>query len=193
MEKFCVPEKYRELFSLALDSAVKLGSFSDATLAEALNISKLNAAILIGFMEKCEFIYPASKNEVKSARLSEEEWEKIGRNIDNYVPSPIEEKTPVFVLTPFKRLCFLAKKQLEVFDEGIEISTPRETHIIPADEVCVPHFKKATFWKKGYIFFGADPDANLKNSPNALFFKKKMNSDVEALVTSIISDIENKI
>ena len=193
MEKFCVPEKYRDLFSLALDSAVRLGSFSDAALAEDLNISKLNAAILIGFMEKCEFIYPASKNEVKSVRISEEEWEKIGRNIDNYTPTPVEEKTPVFVLTPFKRLDFLSKKHLVVYGEGIAISNPRETHIIPADEVCVPHFKKAGFWKKGYIFFGTDPDGNLKKSPNALFFRKKMNPDVEALVTSIINDIENKI
>ena len=152
MDKFIVPEKYRADFERALNTAVELGTFTDKTLAEKIGVSRLNAAIFIGFMDKYGFIFPSLKNEVKTVRITLEEWDKIGRNIDAYTPPPQEEILPEFKLTPFEKL-EAGNRAVEKTEEGIVITTKHGTHFIPADEVTLPHFKKAKLFSRGFIFF----------------------------------------
>lgn len=196
MEKFNVPEKYREDFQKALDKAVELGSFSDATLAQELNISRLNAAILIGFMEKYEFLYPSAKNEVKSVRLASDEWEKIDRDIERYVPASLEEKEPEFLLTPTPTITALYKKTIEVSEEGIMIRDTKTSMFIPAEEVKLPYFRKAGFFRRGFIYFGEVCPKNARQASKnfgALIFRRKQNAEFDALITNLIGDIERKL
>ncbi|MBR5459854.1 MAG: hypothetical protein IKV53_03230 [Clostridia bacterium] len=195
MENIKIPEKYREDFERALNVAVKLGSFSDTALAEALNISKLNAAILIGFMDKYEFLFPSSKNEVKAVRLNEEQWEAIGCDISRYVPQPIEEKQ-VFRLTPVPAITGLGKKTVEVKSEGVMICHKGTSMFIPAEEVTLPHYKKATLFSRGFIYFGEERPKNARLASHALtslIFNRRLESEVETLMSSLISDLERKL
>ncbi len=195
MEKIKIPEKYREDFERALNVAVKLGSFSDTALAEALNISKLNAAILIGFMDKYEFLFPSSKNEVKAVRLTEEQWEDIGCDISRYVPQPIEEKQD-FRLTPIPAITGIGKKTIEIKSEGIMICRKGTSMFIPAEEVTLPHYKKAALFSRGFIYFGEERPKNAREASRALtslIFNRKLETEINALMSSLISDLERKL
>ncbi len=194
MDKFSVPEKYRDEFQKALDCAVELGSFSDTSLANELNISRLNAAIFIGFMEKYEFLFPSAKNEVKTVRISESEWEALGRNIELYVPEPIEEE-PVFSLSEFDRIVVKKDNWVEIVPDGVMIVSGENSLFIPAEEVTLPHFKKAGFFKKGFIFFGNPCVKNAreaKKSPAAIVFSRRKNSEFEEFHASILQDLQKK-
>ena len=194
MKNIKVPEKYREDFKRALDKAVELGSFSDTTLAEELKISRLNAAIFIGFMDKYEFLFPSAKNEVKAVRITPEEWEAIGRDIERYEPVPIE-KEQIFRLTPVEVITALYKKSIEVAPDGIMIKDLETSMFIPAEETTLPHFRKAGFFKRGFIYFGEECPRNAreaKRSFTALIFKKSQNQEFDALIASLIGDLEHK-
>ena len=189
-----IPEKYREDFKRALDKAVELGSFSDTALAEELGISRLNAAIFIGFMDKYEFLFPSAKNEVKAVRLTPDEWEAIGRDIERYVPAPIE-KEQVFRLTPVETITSLYKKSIEIASDGIMIRDDKTSMFIPAEEATLPHFRKAGIFKRGFIYFGEEcPQSarEAKRSFQSLVFKRKQNDVFDALITSLIGDLENR-
>ena len=195
MEKVKIPEKYRDDFNKSLNAAVKLGSFSDTTLAEELGISRLNAAILIGFMDKYEFLYPSSKNEVKAVRLTEEEWEEIGCDIDRYVPTPIEEKA-VFRLTPLELIKGCDKKTVEIKADGVMITSRTTSMFIPAEEVTLPHYRQAKFLSRGFIYFGEECPASAKEASRALtslVFNTRLNRKIDALMNSLISDLEGKL
>ncbi len=194
MNKFSVPEKYREEFSRALDCAVSLQSFTDITLASELGISRLNAAIFIGFMDKYAFIYPSGKNEVKTVRVTPDEWEALGHNIDAYEPRPIEEE-PVFLLTPFERVTS-GNRSIEKTSEGVFIVSGESSLFIPAEELTLPHFKKAGIFKKGFVFFGDTCPKNAREaekSLSSLTFKRKQNDVFERLFANILSDLEKKV
>lgn len=196
MEDITVPEKYRNDFQRALDKAVELGSFSDSTLAKELDISKLNAAILIGFMDKYGFLFPSAKNEVKAVRISQEEWDNIDRDIRRYSPEPVEEKEPEFTLSPIEPVKALYSKTVEVTSGGVMISDKSATVFIPADGVLVPHFKKAGFLSKGFIYFGDNRPKNAREarkSASSVIFRRSLNEKMEYLVTSLISDIEERL
>lgn len=194
MKNIKVPEKYREDFKRALDKAVELGSFSDMTLAEELNISRINAAIFIGFMDKYEFLFPSAKNEVKAVRLTPDEWEAIGRDIERYIPAPIE-KVHIFRLTPVETITALYKKSIEIAHDGIMIRDDKTSMFIPAEEATLPHFRKAGALKRGFIYFGEACPRNpreAKRSFQSLVFKRKQNDVFDALITSLIGDLEHK-
>lgn len=194
MRNIKVPEKYREDFKRALDKAVELGSFSDATLAEELNISRLNASILIGFMDKYEFLFPSAKNEVKAVRITPDEWSAIDGDIERYVPEPLE-KERIFRLTPVATITALYKKSIEVASDGIMIKDSKTSMFIPAEETTLPHFRKAGLLKNGFIYFGEECPRNAreaKRSFQSLIFKKGQNEKFDALITSLIGDLEYK-
>lgn len=194
MKNIKVPEKYVEDFKRALDKAVELGSFSDTTLAEELKISRLNAAIFIGFMDKYEFLFPSAKNEVKAVRLTPDEWDAIGRDIERYVPTPIE-KEQIFRLTPIETITALYKKSIEVAHDGIMIRDDKTSMFIPAEEATLPHFRKAGVFKRGYIYFGEECPRNAreaKHSFQSLVFKRAQNDVFDSLITSLIGDLENR-
>jgi len=189
-----VPEKYAEDFKKAIDKAVELGSFSDMTLAEELGISRLNAAILIGFMDKYEFLFPSAKNEVKAVRLTADEWDAIGRDIERYVPEPLE-KVQIFRLTPVETITALYKKSIEVAGDGIMIKDNKTSMFIPAEEATLPHFRKAGVFRRGFIFFGEECPRNAREarrSFQSLIFKRAQNDVFDALITSLIGDLENR-
>ncbi len=195
MDKFTVPEKYRKEFERALDVAVELGSFTDKSLAEKMNVSPLNAAIFIGFMDKCGFIFPSLKNEVKTVRITPLEWDALGRNIDAYTPPPEETALPEFKLTPFERLEGI-NRVIEKSEEGVIITAKNDTHFIPADEVTLPHLKKAKLFSRGFIYFGEVCPKNAREalaSFTSLSFSRKTNAKAEAFVESILADLEKKL
>lgn len=195
MDKFIVPEKYRDDFNKALDAAVRLESFTAVTISEELNISRLNAAILIGFMDKYGFLYPSAKNEVKTARISSEEWEAIGKDIEKYAP-PTEEKAKEFLLTPVPSITGIYRKTVEVKPEGIMITSRKASMFIPADEATLPHFRKAKTLSRGFIYFGEERPKSARQANKSLaslMFGKKLNSEIDTLITSLIADFERKL
>ena len=190
MEKICIPEKYREDFKKTLDTAVRLKKFTAKTLADEMGISSLNAAIFIGFMDKYSFIYPSGKSAEKTVCISEEEWENIGRDIDAYTPPvlPEEEPLPEFFLTPFPEFSGQNGKSVEVYQDRISVRSKDVELNIDKDSVTLPEFKKATFFKKGYI------DFDLSQSSFArIHFKRGENAKVLALFESIKGDLDKKI
>ena len=194
MGKINLPEKYREDFKRALDKAVELGTFSDTTLAKELNISRLNAAILIGYMDKYEFLFPSAKNEVKTVRLSLEEWDAIGRDIECYVP--VDDKEPEFQLTPVTAIIGKYNKCIEIAPDGIMIKDNETSMFIPAEEATLPHMKKAGFFRRGFIYFGEICPKSAraaKKSFSSVLFKKSQNEKFDALINSLIGDLARKL
>ena len=193
MNKFTVPKKYKDDFKRSLDCAVELGSFSDKTLADELGVSKLNAAIFIGFMVKYEFLFPSSKNEVKTVRLTPDEWEALGRDIDAYVPEPIKEES-VFSLTPREKIV-IGKNSVEILADGAMIVSGKNSMFIPAEELTLPHLKKAGFLKKGFIFFGNPCPKNArqaKKSPAAIVFSRAWNDTFDTFHANLLADLEKR-
>ena len=196
MGKFNLPEKYREDFKKALDKAVELGTFSDTTLAKELNISRLNSAILIGFMDKYEFLFPSAKNEVKTVRVTPEEWEALGRDIERYVPVEVADSVQEFLLTPVDAICGLYKKSIEIAHDGIMIKDDKTSMFIPAEEATLPHMRRAGFLRRGFIYFGEVCPKNAheaKKSFSSVLFKKCQNEKFDSLINSLIGDLERKL
>ncbi len=194
MGNFNLPEKYREDFKRALNKAVELGTFSDTILAKELNISRLNSAILIGFMDKYEFLFPSAKNEVKTVRLSVEEWDAIGRDIERYVP--IEDKETEFQLTAIAPIVGKYSKSIEVAADGIMIKDDETSMFIPAEEATLPYIRKAGLFRCGFIYFGEVCPKNAreaKKSFSSVLFKKRQNEKFDALINSLIGDLERKL
>ena len=189
MEKINVPEKYKEDFKNALDAAVKLQTFNAKSLASEIGISALNASIFIGFMDKYRFIYPSGKNAEKTVCISEEEWNAIERDIDAFVPPEVPEKeeVPEFFLTSFPAFFGASGKSVEVKTDKIVICDEIIEFSIDKDSVILPEFKKATFFKKGYI------DFKVSNSFTKIYFKRGANNTAEALFESIKNDLDKKI
>ena len=194
MGNFNLPEKYREDFKRALDKAVELGTFSDTTLAKELNISRLNSAILIGFMDKYEFLFPSAKNEVKTVRVSLEEWEALGRDIERYVP--VDDKETEFLLTVVAPIVGKYNKSIEVAPDGIMIKDNETSMFIPAEEATLPHIKKAGLFRSGFIFFGEvcpKSAREAKKSFASVLFKRRENEKFDSLINSLIGDLERKL
>ncbi len=189
MNNFTIPEKYQEDFQKALDTAVTLQTFTDESLAKALSTSRLNAAIFIGFMDKYRFIYPSPKRAEKTVCISKEEWESIGKNINAYTPPEAkEEETEEFFLTPVPKFSGLYDKSVEVKKDKVVICDDIIEFSIDKDSILLPEFKKATFFKKGYIDFGVSQSSFTK-----IYFKRGTNDTALALFESIKCDLDKKM
>ena len=79
--KINIHEKHREEFDKAADFAVSAEKFTVKELAEALEISELGAAIMVGYMEKTGLVTKGKSGDVRRARIDRTEWERLEKKI----------------------------------------------------------------------------------------------------------------
>ena len=83
-----IPEKMREDFDRSADFAIEKGEFTPGELALHLGTSTLVSSIMVGYMEKASLVTKGKNDEPRRARITREEWDAIGRRIENYIPAP---------------------------------------------------------------------------------------------------------
>lgn len=116
-----IPENHRENFDRSASFAIEMGEVTPSSLAERLGTSTLVSSIMIGYMEKAGLVTKGKNDEPRRARITPDEWEALGRSIENYVPLPEEvaeekeEATPEETVT--EELCFLGKARFTFIGE----------------------------------------------------------------------------
>lgn len=117
-----IPENHRENFDRSASFAVEMGEVTPSSLAEHLGTSTLVSSIMIGYMEKAGLVTKGKNDEPRHARITPDEWEAIGRSIENYTPAPEavaeEEEAEVSPEEEVKEeLCFLGKARFTFLGE----------------------------------------------------------------------------
>lgn len=160
-----IPDKYRNEFDRSADFAINSGKFTVKELAEYLEVSELVASIMIGYMEKTELVTKGKLGEVRRARIGVDEWERIGKKIENYTPVPEEKPLPEIERQLFiKKEIYVTESALVLGENEIKYEDIREIFVF-----------KPTLFKKGAAVFSCDnvTPKDLKKRKDIFFFKKK--------------------
>lgn len=182
--KINIPEKHREEFDRAADFAVIAEKFTVKELAEALEISELAAAIMVGYMEKTGLVTKGKSDDVRRAKLNASEWEAIGKKIENYEPKP-DPVPEIFVPDVKEEKLFLSdilpepltfyKKRILAEDEFLVLEG-EETVRISADDISAIFLVKPKLFKKGALIFSPEKELSKKKpkerADTLLFYKK---------------------
>lgn len=86
-----IPGQFRTEFDSSANFAVEKGAFTPTELAEHIGRGVFVASIMVGYMEKAGLVTKGKGEDVRYARITLEEWDAIGRSIENYVPAPETE------------------------------------------------------------------------------------------------------
>ncbi len=166
-----IPDKYREEFDRSADFAVNSGKFTVKELAEHLGVGELVASIMVGYMEKTELVTKGKLGEVRRARIGVDEWKRIGKKIENYIPVPeeIEEEKP---LPEIERQKF-GNKEIYVTESGVVLFEEEEV-LVKYEDITEISVIRPKFLKKGAIIFS--PEKEVK-----LHFKKKEKERAEKI------------
>lgn len=200
-----IPEKYREEFDRSADFAVEKEKFTPSELAEHLGKGVLVASIMVGYMEKAGLVTKGKSDDVRRARITLEEWESIGRNIERYEPVP-EPEPEVFVAETVdsteltvsdiipEEMTFI-KKTLSA-EDGFIVLCDRESKIaISLEDISVIFLRKGSLFKKGYISFSANGEkpTDPKLSADTLLFKKKDYDSVKELAERVAERLGTEV
>lgn len=190
--KINIPEKYREEFDRSADFAVNSGRFTTKELAEHLGVGELVASIMIGYMEKTELVTKGKSDEVRRARINAEEWERIGKKIENYIPLPEEERVeelplPSVVELPAVKNELFFKKSVTLTPDALVIEGEERVEIALRDVAKIFVIKPRVF-KKGTVVFSADAELvgkNKRDRADAVAFKKKDAERMQGIIEKI--------
>ncbi len=205
--KINIPEKHREEFDRAAEFAVKAEKFTVKELSEALEISELGAAIMVGYMEKTGLVTTGKSGDVRRARIDMAEWERLDKKIENYEPAPEpvpevfvpEAKEEILVLSDIlpEALSFY-KKKLYVEDSFLVIEG-EDVIKISADDISAIFLIKPRLFRKGALIFSSEKELSKKKikerADTALFSKKDYNkalSLAEKLSERLATDLIKK-
>ena len=179
-----IPEKYREEFDRSADFAVKTGKFTVKELSAELNVGELVASIMIGYMEKTGHVTKGKSDDVRRAKISEEEREKMGRKKENYTPIPdpepekfvpeVEEKELTVTDIIPEKLTFF-KKSLSA-GEGFVIISDTEDVAISLDDISKIFVRRPSLLKKGALIFSTESELSSQKPEeraDAVLFEKK--------------------
>ncbi len=186
--KINIPEKYREEFDRSADFAVASGKFTPKELAEHLGVGELVASIMIGYMEKTGLVTKGKNDEVRRARISAEEWEKIEKKIENYIPVPEKEAVEALPLASENELPIIENESF--FEKRVTLT--RDTLLlegldrveIALRDIAKIFILKPRFLKKGVAVFSASVELDggrHAGRADAVTFKKKDFERMEAL------------
>ena len=191
-----IPEKHREEFDRSADFAVKAQKFTVKELAEALEMGELGASIMVGYMEKTGLVTKGKLDDVRRAKITEEEWERLDKKIENYEPLPdpepekfhAEAKETVITLSDIipERLKFYKK---ELFAEDSFVVLKGDTEIrINIDDISALFLIRPRLFRKGALVFSAENElSSAKSSLRAdtVLFKKKDLKWVKTLASAL--------
>ncbi len=194
-----VPEKYREEFDKSADFAIIKGKFTPGELAEFLETSELVASIMIGYMEKAGLITKGKNDDVRSARITLEEWEQLGKRIENYQPLPepepeafeqATEQEPEITLDDLidDGLVFI-KKKLGTGEGYITVTEADCVTAIAFEDIATVFLHKGGLFTKSAITFSSD--SMIPQSPklraDTLLFANKDYKKIKNIAEAIAS------
>ncbi len=186
--KINIPEKYREEFDRSADFAVASGKFTPKELAEYLGVGELVASIMIGYMEKTELVTKGKNDEVRRARISTKEWERIEKKIENYIPVPEKEVVETLPIATENELPLIENESF--FEKSVTLTPDslvlegRERVEIALRDVAKIFILKPRFLKKGVAVFSASAELDgvrQAGRADAVTFKKKDTERMESL------------
>lgn len=195
-----IPEKHREEFDRAADVAIALEKFTPKDLSEALGISELAAAIMVGYMEKAKLVTEGKSGDVRRAKIDMAEWERLGKKIENYTPLP--EPEPEIFRTEAKDVSFdltdiipqsisFYKKKLWA-EENAFVLEGEDLIRIPADGLSTLFFIKPRLFKKGAVVFSSEKELSkkkLSTRADTVLFKKRDFSSALTLAEKISHEL----
>lgn len=185
-----IPEKYRKEFDISADFAVEKQSFKPSELAEHLGTGVLVASIMVGYMEKAEFVSKGKNDDVRRAAISADEWEAIGRNIDMYEP-----KVKLILDDIITKPLQFTNKLLFVKEDKIIISKGEEEISFLAENVKTIFIKKGFWLFKGCITFSQDTEmpVKAKKRSDSMLFKACDLDSVRALADRLAERLGIKV
>ena len=186
-----IPEKYREVFDRSADFAVISGKFTPKELAKYLGVGELVASIMVGYMEKSELITKGKNDEVRRAKINLEEWERIEKKIENYIP-PKEEEKESFPVAPTVPLPEIKGERffggVLTLLQDILVIEGKEKREIALRDIEKIFILKPRFLRKGVAVFSSEREISLKKChlrADALIFKKKETEKINAICKEI--------
>ncbi|MBQ7897145.1 MAG: hypothetical protein IJ323_01845 [Clostridia bacterium] len=161
-----IPDKYREEFDRSADFAVRTGKFTVKELASELEMGELAASIMVGYMEKTGLVTKGKLDDVRRAKISLEEWERLERKIENYEPLPDPE--PEKFHTEAKEISLTLedvipeglafyKKEISAKESFIILKGQEEVRI-NVDDISAVFLIKPRLFKKGALVFSAEKE-----------------------------------
>ncbi len=182
--KINIPENHREEFDRAADFAVSAERFTVKELSEALEISELGAAIMVGYMEKTGLVTEGKSGDVRRAKIDAAEWERLEKKIENYEPAP-EPVPEVFLPEVKEEVLILSdilpepvgfyKKRLWAEDSFLVLEG-EDTVRISAHDISALFLIKPKLFKKGALIFSFEKELTkkkVKERADAILLTKK--------------------
>lgn len=179
-----IPDKYREEFDRSADFAVRAEKFTIKELAEALEMGELAASIMVGYMEKTGLVTKGKLDDVRRARITAEEWERLDKKIENYEPLPEPEPEKFHTEVKEVRVTLediipeklpFYKKTLEAKDSYVILSGEEEVRI-SLDDISAFFLVKPRLFRKGALVFSSEKELSrgkLSMRADTLLFVKK--------------------
>lgn len=191
-----IPEKHREEFDRCAEFAIKTEKFTVKELAQELEIGELVASIMVGYMEKTGLVTKGKLDDVRKARITLEEWDSIGRKIENYEPLPeIEEEKfhaeikeiPLTLEDIIPQKAVFYKTEISAKDSFITLKSKEEI-TLSVDDIRALFLTKPGFFKKGALVFSTEEELSSKKlslRADTLIFKSKDYEAVKGLALAI--------
>lgn len=195
-----IPSQFRQEFDRSADFAVEKEAFTPSELAEYLGRGRLSAEMMIRYMEKAELISKGKGEEVRRSRITAEEWDKIGRNVDNYLPAPEPEIIPepepqltvIDIIT--EKLDFIgralwAEESLIVLEDGNGRTD------IALDSISALYIHKGKWFGKSTLTFSAEDEVPVRARLRAdtVTFKKRDWDRIKALADALAERLEIEV
>ncbi len=200
-----IPENHRAEFDRAADLAIAIEKFTPSELAEALGAGVFSTSVMVGYMEKAELVTKGKGDDVRRARITLDEWEAIGKKIENYIPVPekeeeifvpeTEDKTVVSVLDIVPEPIEFINKKLYVAEENIAIDDGSDITIIFLEDISAIYIYKGGFFKRGFMTFSPDTETPTyaKGRADTVRFKRKRYAEVRALAEKLADRLGVKL
>lgn len=194
-----IREQFRPDFDKSADFTIEQGEVTPSQLAEYLGRGRLSAEMMVRYMESAELITKGKGDEVRYARITLEEWEAIGRSIENYQPVPEKEETPeeakVTVDDIITDKIEFIGKTLRAEGGSIIISDGKTETAVSLQDIRTIYLHKGFLFAKSTMTFSCDGEkpnkARLRD--DTVVFRRKDFEIIKKLAGIIASRLEAEV
>lgn len=199
-----IPSQFRQEFDRSVDFAVEKEDFTPSELAEYLGRGRLPAEMMIRYMEKAELVTKGKGDDLRHARITPEEWDAIGRRLENYVPvpEPVKASEPEEVPEPPLTVADIIAETLEFngrtlfAEEGLIVIEDGEGRSeLPLESISAIFMHRGRWLGKSTLTFstdGATPE-KAKGRRDTVTFKKRDWDRVKELADSLAERLETEV
>lgn len=192
-----IPEKQRAEFDRAALLAIEKVTFTPSELAEELGMGVFVASIMVGYMEKSGLATKGKGDDVRRAKITLEEWDAIGRKIENYQPAPepepeifvpeAEDDTTVDLSDIITEELFFIKKKLGASEGFITLSEGEVDTQIAFDDISVIFLHRGRFFSKSTMTFSSESEkpVKVKQRADTVLFKNREYTQIKELAEKI--------